>query len=287
MSRTAYVNGVYTPLSAARVSVLDRGFQFADSIYEVWAVRGGRLFDEAEHLARLKRSLAELRIAAPMSDAALMLVIRETVRRNRVRDGIVYLQISRGAAPRDHGFPAPAVRPTIVITAKSLDRAASEARAASGVKVISLPETRWARRDIKSVNLLPNVLARQAAREAGAFEAWFVDHEGFVTEGTSSTAWIVDEAGALRTRPLSHDLLHGVTRAVLLRIAEERQIAVIEAPFTVAEAHNAREAFISGASNPTVPVISLDGAPIGDGKPGPVVQALRAAYLGAGAADAA
>lgn len=281
MSRVAYVNGAYAPLATASISIHDRGFQFADSIYEVWAVRGGRLFDPVEHLARLKRSLDELRIARPMSETALMLVIHEVMRRNRVRDGIVYLQISRGVANRDHVFPSPAVRPTIVITAKNLDQRAIAKRAETGVKVISVPETRWARRDIKSVNLLPNVLARQAAKEAGAFEAWYVDEDGFVTEGTSSTAFIVDGKGRILTRPLSNDLLHGVTRAVLLRLARERQMAFLEKPFSIEEAKEAREAFISAASNPAVAVVAIDGVQIGDGRPGPIAKALRAAYLSA------
>lgn len=281
MSRIAYVNGAYVPLAAASVSIMDRGFQFADSIYEVWAIRSGRMFDAVEHMARLKRSLGELRITPPMSETALMLVIHEVMRRNRVRDGIVYLQISRGAASRDHTFPAASVKPTVVITGKNLDRAAIAKRADNGIKVITVPETRWSRRDIKSVNLLPNVLARQQAKEAGAFEAWFVDQKGMVTEGTSSNAFIVDAEGRIRTRGLSADILHGVTRAVLLRIARERQMTVSETPFTVAEAREAREAFMTGSSYAAVPIVAVDGAQIGDGKPGPVVQALRAAYLGA------
>ena len=283
MSQTAYVNGAYLPLARARVSILDRGFQFADSIYEVWAVRGGRLYDVQGHLTRLWRSLSELRIAPPMGEAALMAVVREIMRRNCVRDGIVYLQISRGAAPRDHGFPPPRTRPTIVLTAKNLDRAAIAARAANGIKVITLPETRWARCDIKSTNLLPNVLARQAAREAGAFEAWFVDEDGFITEGTSSNAWIIDAQGRLRTRALSNQILHGVTRGALLSLAPQLQLSVSEEPFTLEEAKAAREAFISAASNPAMPVIAIDGAPVGDGKPGPVAEALRALYLAAAA----
>jgi D-alanine transaminase len=281
MSRVAYVNGAYLPLRGALVSIQDRGFQFADSIYEVWAVRGGRLFDVEEHMARLQRSLAELRIAPPMGEAALMAVIRETMRRNHVSDGIVYVQVSRGVANRDHVFPAPSTKPTIVVTAKNLDRNAIAKRAAAGVKVISTPETRWQRRDIKSVNLLPNVLARQVAKEKGAFEAWFVDADGLVTEGTSSTAWIVDANGAIRTRGLSHDLLHGVTRAALLGIAQERQMKIEERAFTIEEAQAAREAFISAASNAATAVVEIDGVPIGDGRPGPVTEALRAAYLGA------
>lgn len=279
MSAIAYVNGAYGPLRAAHVSVLDRGFQFGDAVYEVWAVREGRLADAEGHMARLHRSLRELRIAPPMSEQALWLVIRETIRRNKVRHGIVYLQVSRGAAPRDHAFPASSIRPTLVVTAKSLDRRAIERRGEAGVKVITTPEIRWARRDIKSVNLLPNVLMRQKAKEAGAFEAWFVDAAGFVTEGTSSNAWIVDQQGQLRTRALSNDILHGVTRAAILDVARKRQMKVAEAPFTPAEAQAAREAFITAASNPAVPVIALDGVVIGDGKPGPVTNALRAAYL--------
>jgi D-alanine transaminase len=284
MSRTAYVNGAYVPLSRAMISIQDRGFQFADSIYEVWAVRGGRLYDVEGHLARLWRSLAQLRIAAPMGEAPLLAVMREIMRRNRVHEGIIYLQISRGAAPRDHGFPSAGAKPTIVLTAKNLDRAAIAARMANGIKVITLPETRWARCDIKSTNLLPNVLARQAARDAGAFEAWFVDCEGFVTEGTSSNAWIVDAAGRLRTRGLSNQILHGVTRAALAALAPRLRLSVIEEPFTVADALAAREAFISAASNPAAPVVAIDGVAIGDGKPGPVADALRALYLGAASA---
>jgi D-alanine transaminase len=280
MTRTAYVNGVYAPLRAAAVSIQDRGYQFGDAVYEVWAIRGGRLFDREAHFARLSRSLRELRIAEPMSGPALMAVIAETVRRNRVSDGIVYLQVSRGIAPRDHAFPSTLVRPCIVVTAKSLDRAILNERLATGVNIISLPETRWARRDIKSINLLANVLARQEAKEAGAFEAWFVDDDGFVTEGTSSNAWIVDASGRIRTRGLSNDILHGVTRAALLRIAHERQMQVIESPFTIAEALAAREAFISSAGNPAVAVIAIDDTPVCDGRPGPVTRALGAAYLG-------
>jgi len=281
MRGVAYVDGAYVPLAAARVSVLDRGFQLADAIYEVWAVRDGRMFDEAEHMARLFRSLGELRITPPMAEASLKAVITETMRRNHVRSGIVYVQISRGApAARDHWFPANA-KPTLVVTAKNLDQRVFAKRAEEGIKIISAPEARWARRDIKSVNLLPNVLARQAAKEAGAFEAWFVDTDGFVTEGTSSNAWIVDAAGIIKTRPLSNDLLHGITRAAILRIAREHQMRVEETPFTVKEAQAAREAFMTSASNAAVSIIAIDGVPVAQGCPGPVAKALRAAYLGA------
>jgi D-alanine transaminase len=282
MRPIAYVNGAYVALTDARVSVLDRGFQFADAVYEVWAVRDGRVFDADAHMARLARSLSQLRIDLTMSEAALWAVMGETARRNRVKDGIIYIQISRGAAPRDHVFPGPAVKPTLVITAKTLDRRAIARRAETGVKVISAPEQRWGRCDIKSVNLLPNVLARQRAKEAGAFEAWFVDRDNYVTEGTSSNAFIVDAEGRLRTRQLSDAILHGVTRAALLDLARERQMIVLEGPFTLAEAKTAREAFISAASNPAVAVVAIDGVQVGNGKPGPIATALRAAYLGAG-----
>lgn len=277
----AYVNGAYRPLGAAGVHIEDRGFQFGDAVYEVWGVRDRRLLDTAGHLQRLARSLREIRLAPPMTDAALMVVVGETVRRNQVRDGLAYLQISRGAAPRDHAFPPASVKPTMVVTAKPMSRDALDARAEQGVKVITLPDTRWARCDIKSVNLLPNVLAKQQAREAGAFEAWFVDEDGLVLEGASTNAWIVDAEGRLRTRPLSNRILHGVTRAALARLAGDRQMTVLEAPFTVAEAKQAREAFISSATNPGVSVVVIDGIAIGDGRPGPVARALRDAYFGA------
>lgn len=281
MSAIAYVNGAYMPLARASVSILDRGFQFADSIYEVWAVRGGKLRDVEGHLTRLERSLRELRINPPMGRASLMAVISETMRRNRVTHGIVYLQISRGAAPRDHGFPAPGTKPTLVVTAKNLDRKAMASREAQGVKVITTPETRWARCDIKSTSLLPNVLAKQQAREAGAFEAWYVDDKGYVTEGSSSNAWIVDSNNRLRTRDLSNRILHGVTRAALLAAARKLGCEVVEGPFTVADAKAAREAFITAASNAAVPVVAVDNVPVGNGRPGPITSALRAAYLGA------
>lgn len=281
MSRVAYVNGAFVPLSQAGVSIEDRGFQFADAIYEVWGVRGGRLLDEAGHFTRLARSLKELRIAAPMSEASLRFVIRETARRNRVTNGIVYLQVSRGAAPRDHAFPKSSVAPTVVVTAKSLDLRKIEARAKIGVAVVTAPDIRWGRCDIKTVGLLPNVLAKQAALEAGAFDAWMLDREGKITEGTASNAWIVDAAGKLRTAPLSVNILHGVTRAALIRLAEERQIAVEERSFDAAEAAAAREAFLSSASNAALPVIAIDGRQIGDGKPGPVARLLHDAYFGA------
>lgn len=279
MSRVAYVNGRFAPQRAAAICVEDRGFQFADGVYEVWSVRDGGLLDEAGHFTRLARSLRELSIPEPMSEPALRCAAREVLRRNRVRDGLLYLQVTRGVAPRDHPFPRPGVRPTVVMTAKSLRPAEIDARADAGVAVITLPETRWARCDIKSVALLPNVLAKQQARVAGAYEAWFVDPEGYVTEGSSSNAWIVTQDGVLVTRPLTANILAGVTRAHLLRTAELLQLRVEERAFTPAEAKASREAFVSSASAHAMPVVRIDDAIIGDGRPGPVAQALRRTYL--------
>jgi D-alanine transaminase len=279
MSRIAYVNGRYVPHREACVSIEDRGFQFADAVYEYFAVFGGRLADSEGHLERLWRSLGELRIDRPMSETALVMVMRETVRRNRVREGAVYLQISRGAAKRDHPFPNPAPIPTVVVTAKPVNFTAEQAKADKGVAVLTRPDNRWGRCDIKTVGLLPNVLAKQAAREAGAYEAWLVDELGFVTEGTSTNAWIIDEEGILRTRDTNANILRGVTRKGLLNIAAEAGHPVSERPFTVDDAKRAREAFITAASTLVMPVIAIDGQPVGDGKPGPVSQRLRALYL--------
>ena len=215
----------------------------------------------------------------PMSRAALAVVLAETVRRNRIRGGIVYLQITRGVAPRDHAFPTHPVRPGIVITAKTVDWAAAQAKAAQGVSVVTTPETRWARCDIKSVALLPNVLAKQAARKEGAYEAWFVDELGLITEGSSSNAWIVDQDGVLRTRDLNANILRGITRSSLIGLIAEAGLQLSERPFTPEEAKSAREAFVTAASTLVMPVVKVDGAIIGDGKPGPVALRLRALYL--------
>ena len=279
MPRVAYVNGRFVRHAEACVHIEDRGYQLADGVYEVWAVMDGRLADSEGHFDRLERSLGELRIPAPMSRAALQIVLHEAVRRNGVREGLVYLQVTRGVAPRDHAFPARPVRPSVVITAKSVDMAAADARAAQGVAVVTTPETRWARCDIKSVALLPNVLAKQAARERGAAEAWFVDELGLVTEGASSNAWIVDADGVLRTRDLNANILRGITRKSLLELIADEGLECREAPFTPDEAKKAREAFITGAGTLVMPVVRIDGAPIGDGKPGPVAGRLRALYV--------
>ena len=279
MGRVAYVNGRFVPHAEAVVHIEDRGYQLADAVYEVWSLFDGRLADAEGHFARLERSLSELRIAMPMSRRALTLVLREAMRRNRVRDGLLYLQVSRGVAPRDHAFPAGEVRPSVVITAKALDRAAVEAKAANGVSVVTTPENRWGRCDIKTVGLLPNVLAKQQAREAGAAEAWFVDELGFVTEGAASNAWIVDAEGRLRTRDTNANILRGVTRRTLMDVIADEGLQVDERPFTPAEAVAAKEAFITGAGALVLPVIAVDGRPIGNGAAGPLAMRLRRLYI--------
>ena len=279
MGRIASVNGRFVPHGEAAIHIEDRGYQFGDAIYEVWALFEGKLGDAEGHFARLERSLSELSIAMPMTRAALTLVLRETVRRNRIRDGLLYLQVSRGVAKRDHAFPNPPVRPSVIMTVSATDRAAAEARAAKGVSVVTTPETRWGRCDIKTVNLLPNALAKQKAREAGAAEAWFVDELGFVTEGASSNAWIVDADGRLRTRDTNANILRGVTRHSLLEVIRREGLQVDERPFTPADALAAREAFITGAGTLVLPVIAVDGRPVGEGKPGPVAARLRRLYI--------
>jgi len=279
MSRFAYVNGRFVRHGEAAVHIEDRGYQLADGVYEVWAVFDGKLADAEGHFARLWRSLDELRIAHPMSEASLLLVLREAVRRNKVRNGLCYLQVTRGVAKRDHAFPNPAVPPAVVITAKSIDRAAADAKAEKGASVISTPETRWARCDIKSIGLLPNALAKQAARERGALEAWFVDDMGLVTEGASSNAWIIDAEGTLRTRDTNANILRGVTRSTLLEVIRETGVPFSEKPFTIAEAQAAREAFITGAGSLLTPIVQVDGVKLGDGKPGEVATRLRRLYI--------
>ncbi|MFN3857844.1 MAG: D-amino-acid transaminase [Caulobacter sp.] len=279
MSRQAYVNGRFVPHGQAVVHIEDRGYQLADGVYEVWAVFDGKLADSEGHFARLERSLNELRIRQPMSRKALEVVLRETLRRNRVREGLLYLQVTRGTARRDHAFPSPDTAPSVVVTAKSLDREASNAKAEAGIGVITLPENRWGRCDIKTVGLLPNVLAKQAARERGAGEAWFVDDIGLVTEGASSNAWILDQDGVLRTRDTNANILRGVTRNTLLDVIAGAGIKVEERPFTPDEARAAREAFITGAGTLVTPVIAIDGKPVADGKPGEVALRLRDLYI--------
>jgi D-alanine transaminase len=278
MSRVAFVNGRYLPHRAAAVHIEDRGYQFADGVYEVCEVRGGRLVDERRHMERLVRSLGELKIALPMALSALAVVVRETVRRNRVLDGIVYMQVTRGVARRDHAFPPLGTRPSLVVTARSIDRRKAEAVADAGIAVITVPENRWPRVDIKTIGLTPNVLAREKAKAQGAREAWFIDAEGLVTEGSASNAWIVTRDRKLVTRPAHLGILRGITRTVVLEVAAQEGVAIEERPFSVDEALSAAESFITAASQLVMPVVKIDGKSVGDGRPGPIARALRARF---------
>jgi D-alanine transaminase len=278
MSRIAYVNRRYLRLAEASVSIEDRAFQFGDGVYEVCQVAGGALIEEGRHLERLERSLKALRIAAPVGEPALRWILREVVARNRVRDGLVYIQISRGVARRDHGFPGAGVAPGLVVSAKSIDPRLGEANARRGVAIVTLADERWAHPHIKTLQLLPNVLAKQAAREAGGYEAWLVDAHGFVTEGASTNAWIVAEDGALVTRQADRAILRGVTRSRLLDIAQRLGFSFQERPFSLEEAFRAREAFFSSATTIAMPVVAIDGRTIGDGRPGRLTLALRRAF---------
>lgn len=289
MSRVAFVNGQYVPHGAASVHVEDRGYQFADGVYEVIPVIAGKQVDGIGHRERLARSLRELRITPPMTDRALALVIEEVIRRNRVRTGHVYLQVTRGVAPRDHAFPAESDS-AIVVYANSKPAGGLGKQAEEGVEVITAPDQRWARCDIKTVGLLPNCLAKQAAREAGAHEAFMYDSDGFVTEGSSTNAWIVDSEGRLVTRPVSHEILNGITRLSLISLVEGQGIEVVERPFTVEELKNAREVFLTSASALATPVVKVDDHVIGNGRPGSVTSRLVEifrAYVASERVDAA
>ncbi|WP_315706599.1 MULTISPECIES: D-amino-acid transaminase [unclassified Bradyrhizobium] len=278
MDPIAYVNGSFIPLSEAKVSVLDRGFLFADGIYEVAAVLEGKLVDSASHLARLERSVGEIQLALPESIARIEALQKELVARNQLDNGMVYLQVTRGAdTGRDFAFPKGEVSSTLVmfVTAKDIVNAPS---AKAGIGVITVPDIRWERRDIKSVALLAQVLAKQAAAAAGAGEAWMIE-DGFVTEGGSSSAFILTRDDVIVTRPNSNAILPGCTRKAVVALAEERQLKVEERPFTVAEALVAKEAFITSASSFVQPVISIDGKPVGEGRPGPMAARLREIYI--------
>lgn len=275
MSRITYVNGQYVPAREACVHVEDRGYQFADGVYEVCEVQGGRLVDAPRHLTRLQRSLSELRIDLPMPVTSITFILQEVVRRNRLNYGIVYLQITRGVARRDHAFPAQPITPSMVVTAKSLSERRNADTAAKGIAVITTPENRWPRVDIKSISLLPNVLAKQEAKERGAYEAWYVDRDGYVTEGSSSNAWIITKDGKLVTRQTDHAILSGITRAVLKEVAAALQLKLEERAFTPDEAAKAAEAFVTSATQLVMPVVKIDEQMIGDGKPGPLSKRLR------------
>ncbi|MGA7657196.1 MAG: D-amino-acid transaminase [Methylocella sp.] len=278
MSRIAYVNGSYVLHRDAMVHIEDRGYQFADGVYEVCEVFRGALIDEKRHFERLAYSLAELQIAAPLRAGALAVVVREVMARNRIKNGFIYVQVTRGVAPRDHVFPQKSVRPSLVVTARQVDPDKSEISARMGINVIAIPDLRWKRVDIKSIALLPNVLARQHAREHGAYEAWLIDSEGMVTEGAASNAWIVSEAGSIVTRQIDHSILRGITRTTLIEIIAACGLKLEERKFSLEEAFAAREAFITGATTLIMPVVRIDGQLIGTGAPGPVATKLRAIF---------
>jgi D-alanine transaminase len=277
MSRIAYVNGRYVPQSHAQVAVEDRGYLFSDGVYDAIPVHNGNLAFVDRHLDRLDRSLAELRIAQPMTRAALLQVAREVLRRNSVRNGGLYIQVTRGVAPRDHKFPK-GIKPSLLMMAKKWKAPAPDLLA-KGAAVVTMPDQRWARRDIKSISLIANVLAKQAATEQGAFEAWLVDEDGMVTEGSSTSAWIATANGALVTRPNGHEILPGITRSVVVEVARNLGLTLQLRPFSRDEAYAAREAFLTSTSNFVLSITRIDGKPVGEGKPGPIVARLREAYL--------
>jgi D-alanine transaminase len=278
MTRTVYVNGDYLPEADAKVSVFDRGFLMADAVYEVTSVLDGKLIDFAGHCARLGRSLRELDMAAPCSDDELLAIHRELVRLNDVTDGMVYLQVTRGnPGDRDFAYPAAGTKPTLVLFTQSKPGLAENPVARTGWRVISIPDQRWARRDIKTVQLLYPSMAKMAAKAAGVDDAWFVE-DGAVTEGTSNNAYIV-RGNRIITRHLGSEILHGITRAAVLRFAAEAQMEVEERPFTLAEAQGADEAFITSASAFVMPVVQIDGVDLGTGRPGPVTARLREIYI--------
>lgn len=277
MSRIIYVNGAYLPYAQAQVHAEDRGFQFADAVYEVCEVLDGQLVDEPKHLERLNRSLGELDIAEPMSLGAWRLVLRETIRRNRVKNGMVYLQVSRGAGPRNFLYPPKQTMPTVVVLARSSVKAgASPFSKPKPIAVKTMPDIRWRRRDIKTVMLLPAAMAKMAAKAEGAGEAWLFDENGQITEGASSNAWIITADNRVITRQADHDILRGITRMTLLDAIQSLQLKLEERPFTIEEAKAAKEAFITAATNPVTPVVQIDDVVIGDGKPGPISLKLRA-----------
>lgn len=279
MSRTVYVNGQYLPEAEATVSIFDRGFLMADGVYEVTSVLDGKLLDFAGHQVRLARSLNELDMQAPCSDDELLAIHRELIARNDLVDGMIYLQVTRGnPGDRDFAFPDPATtKPTLVLFTQSKPGMAETPVAQTGIKVISIEDIRWGRRDIKTVQLLYPSMGKMMAKKAGADDAWMVE-DGHVTEGTSNNAYIVKN-GRIITRNLSKDILHGITRAAVLRFAAEAQMEVEERPFTIDEAKAADEAFFTSASAFVLPVVEIDGASIGTGTPGPVAKRLREIYL--------
>jgi D-alanine transaminase len=276
MSRIVYLNGSYVPEAEAKVSVFDRALLFGDGIYEVTAVLDGRLVDFEPHLARLDRSLKEIALAAPLSHDALRKLHEELVARNNVQEGMVYLQITRGAADRDFAYPENA-EPNVIAFTQSKPLIANP-YAETGVKVVTIPDLRWKRRDIKSTSMLAQAMGKQEAKAKGAYEAWMVE-DSLVTEGTSSSAFILDQDGVIRTQPLGHHILPGVTRRAVLRLAALEGVSLQERPFSVAEALAAREAFMTAASAFVLPIVEIDGVKIGNGQPGPMARKFRALYI--------
>ncbi|MEK9673540.1 MAG: D-amino-acid transaminase [Rhodospirillaceae bacterium] len=276
MSRTVYVNGEFVAEEDAKVSVFDRGFLFADGVYEVSSVLGGKLVDNAAHLVRLERSLGELKMASPANGAEITAIQKELIKRNNLSEGVVYLQVTRGAADRDFNFPKDAKPSLVMFTqTKSILKNPS---ADKGISVVTLPDIRWQRRDIKTVGLLPASMAKQAAKDMGADDAWMVQ-DGHITEGTSNNAFIVTDDGTIITRGLSNSILHGITRKAVLKVCEEAGLSLVERAFTPEEAYEAREAFLTSASSFVMPVIKIDNHILGNGVPGPVAQKVRALYI--------
>jgi D-alanine transaminase len=277
MSRTVYVNGEYLPEEDAKISIFDRGFLFADGVYEVTSILDGKLIDFDGHAKRLARSLNELDMQAPCTEEELLEIHRELIARNDLHEGLIYLQVTRGAADRDFAYPSADTKPTLVLFSQAKQIAVSAA-ADSGMKVISIPDERWGRRDIKTVQLLYPSMGKMMAKAAGADDAWMVE-DGFVTEGTSNNAYIITHDGTIVTRHLSTEILHGITRAAVLKMANEAQMKLEERPFTIKEAQHAAEAFITSASSFVMPIVSIDGAAVGTGAPGPIAKRLREIYL--------
>jgi D-alanine transaminase len=277
MSEIAYVNGRYVLTNEATVNIEDRGYQFADGVYEVIAVAKSHLIDLAPHLKRLDRSLSNLNIEWPCSERVFKIIFAQLIKRNRLKDGIIYLQVTRGVAPRSHAFPLTKIRSSLVVTVSHSGPPPAQ-KFAEGVKVVTMAENRWVRPDIKSVSLLPNVLAKEFAVQNDAFETWFVDSRQMVTEGSSTNAWIVLPGQEIVTRPLGNDILAGITRMKLIELARAGNMRISERAFSVDEAVNAEEAFLTSTTSFVMPVVEIDGKQVGTGKPGPVTDNLLALY---------
>ena len=278
MSRIAFVNGQFVQHCDAHVHVEDRGYQFADGVYEVCEIKQGQIIDLDGHMTRLQYSLSELKIAMPMAVAALIVKMKQTVKRNYVKDGMIYLQVTRGVSPRNHAFPSSKVKSSIVLTAKSVSPLSKLAHYKNGVAVISVPENRWARPDIKTIGLLPNCMAKQEAKEQGAFEAWFVDDEGMVVEGSSSNAWIINQDNEIITKSADGSILKGITRAAILQQIEDQNLTIIERAFSLREAILAKEAFISSATTIVMPVVKIDNHLVAGGKVGDMAKKMYESF---------